>query len=141
MKNWKVYGIIITIILVLVILGIVIYALVFKESITEMEARDIAYQYAKVSDSDVTILSIKKDREDREYEICFYDDIYEYEVDVNFNSGRVINFEKDLRDNVNVEQGGNVTVSMSEEEARNIALERVGKTQDEVTFTRVRVDS
>ena len=140
MKNWKVYGIIITIILVLVILGIVIYALVFKESITEMEARNIAYQYAKVSDSDVTILSIKKDREDREYEICFYDDIYEYEVDVNFNSGRVINFEKDLRDNVNVEQGGNVTVSMSEEEARNIALERVGKTQDEVTFTRVRVD-
>ena len=140
MKNWKVYGIIITIILVLVILGIVIYALVFKESITEMEARDIAYQYAKVSDSDVTILSIKKDREDREYEICFYDDIYEYEVDVNFNSGRVINFAKDLRDNVNVEQGGNVTVSMSEEEARNIALERVGKTQDEVTFTRVRVD-
>ena len=65
---------------------------------------------------------------------------YEYEIDVNYNSGRVVNFEKDLRDNVNINQDQNSSVSMTEEEARTIALNRVGKTSDEVTFTRVRVD-
>ncbi len=140
MKKWKIYGIIITVVLVLVLIGLCLYFFVFRESITEAEAQNIAYEYAGVSASNVTILTIQKDREDREYEIRFYDDMYEYEIDVNYNSGRVINFEKDLRDNVDANQGGNTTVSMSEDEARSIALQRVGKTQDEVTFTRVRVD-
>lgn len=140
MKKWKIYGIIITVVLVLVLIGLCLYFFVFRESITEAEAQNIAYEYAGVSASNVTILSIQKDREDREYEIRFYDDMYEYEIDVNYNSGRVINFEKDFRDNANIDQSGNTTVSMSEEEARSIALQRAGKTQDEVTFTRVRVD-
>ena len=143
MKNWKIYGIIITVVLAVVVIGICVYAFVFRETITETEALDIAYDYIDVNESDVTILSILKDREDREYEIRFYDDLYEYEIDVNYNSGRVRNFEKDLRDNVNINQGGNdqnTTVSMTEEEVRNIALQRVGKTSDEVTFTRVRID-
>ena len=140
MKKWKIYGIIITVVLVLVLIGLCLYFFVFRESITEVEAQNIAYEYAGVNASNVTILSIQKDREDREYEIRFYDDMYEYEIDVNYNSGRVINFEKDLRDNASINQGGNTTVSMTEEEARSIALQRVGKTQDEVTFTRVRVD-
>ena len=143
MKNWKIYGIIITVVLAVVVVGICVYAFIFRESITEAEAQKIAYEYAGVSEANVTILSIQKDREDREYEIRFYDDLYEYEIDVNYNSGRVRNFEKDLRDNVNINQGGNnqnITVSMTEEEARNIALQRVGKTSDQVTFTRVRID-
>ena len=140
MKKWKIFGIIMTVVLVFVLIGLCLYFFLFKESITETEAQNIAYQYAGVNASNVTILSIQKDREDREYEVRFYDDMYEYEIDVNYNSGRVINFEKDLRDNVHINQGGNTTVSMSEEEARSIALQRVGKNQDEVTFTRVRID-
>ena len=138
MKKWKIYGIILTVVVVLAVVGICLYMFVFRETISEVEAQDIAYQYAQVSSSDVTILTIEKDREDREYEVRFYDDTYEYEVSVNYNNGRVNNFEKDLRDNVNVNQDTNV--SMSEEEARNIALQRVGKSSDEVTFTRVRID-
>lgn len=138
MKNWKVYGIVITIILVLVVVGVCLYFFVYREAITESEAQNIAYEYAGVNSRDVTILTIQKDREDREYEIRFYDDTYEYEVDVNYNSGRVVNFEKDLRDQANIDQ--DTSVSMSEEEARNIALQKIGKTSDEVTFTRVRID-
>lgn len=138
MKKWKIYGIILTVVVVLAVVGICLYMFVFRETISEDEAQDIAYQYAQVSSSDVTILTIEKDREDREYEVRFYDDAYEYEVSVNYNNGRVNNFEKDLRDNVNVNQDTNM--SMSEEEARNIALQRVGKSSDEVTFTRVRID-
>lgn len=140
MKNWKVYGIIVTVVLVVVLIGVCIYAFVFKETITEAEAQDIAFKYAEVNKNDVTILTVKKDREDREYEIKFYDDFYEYEIDINYNSGRVQNFEKDLRDNVDMNQNTNNTVSMSEEEARNIALQRVGKDSSQVNFTRVRID-
>ena len=43
MKNWKIYGIIITVILVLVIVGICIYAFFFREVFTEGEAQDIAF--------------------------------------------------------------------------------------------------
>ncbi len=140
MKNWKVYGIIVTVILVVVLIGVVIYTFIFKETITEAEAQEIAFQYANVNRDNATILTINKDREDREYEIKFYDALYEYEIDVNYNSGRVQNFEKDLRDNVDMNQNINNTISMTEEEARSIALQRVGKTSSEVTFTRVRID-
>ena len=141
MKNWKVYGIIITVVLVVFIVGFCLYMFLFRETITEAEAQNIAYQYAGVNASDVTILTIQKDREDREYEIRFYDDVYEYEIDVNYNNGNVRNFEKDLRENININQGqNNTTVSMTEDEARSIALQRVGKTSEEVTFTRVRID-
>ena len=140
MKKWKIYSIIITVVLVVVIVGWCLYAFIFRETINEEEARNIAYEYAGVQANQVTILSIQKDREDREYEIRFYDDLYEYEIEVNYNSGRVRNFEKDLRDNVNINQNPNTTVSMSEEEARNIALQRVGKSSEDVTFTRVRLD-
>lgn len=138
MKNWKIYGIVITIILVLILISLGVYAFLFKNNITEEQAMDIAYNYANVKKENVTILSIKKDGEDREYEIKFYDDTYEYEVDVNYNSGRINNFEKDIRDNVNINQ--NSTITMTEDEAKNIALQKVGKIADEVTFTKVRLD-
>lgn len=138
MKNWKIYGIVITIILVLILISLGVYAFVFKNNITEEQAMYIAYDYTNVKKENVTILSIKKDGEDREYEIKFYDDTYEYEVDVNYNSGRINNFEKDIRDNVNINQ--NSTITMTEDEAKSIALQKVGKIADEVTFTKVRLD-
>ena len=75
MKKWKVYGIIITAFLVVLVIGFCLYWFLFKETITENEAQNIAFQYAGVNASEVTILTIQKDREDREYEIRFYDDI------------------------------------------------------------------
>mgnify|MGYP001623893394 FL=1 len=138
MKKWKIYSIIITIILVLVIIGVCVYAFVIRETFTEEEAKNIALEYANVVEDNVTFLSVKKDHGDREFEIKFYDDLYEYELDVNYHNGKVANFEKDIRDNVNIKD--DQTVSMTEEEAKNIALQRVGKTNDEVTFTKVRTD-
>lgn len=138
MKNWKIYSIVITVLLILVIIGVFIYFAIFQKTVTEAEAKNIAMEYAKVIEDNVTVLSIKKDHGDREYEIKFYDDLYEYEVEINYRTGKVVNFEKDIRDNVNIQD--NQTASMTEDEAKAIALQRVGKSNDEVTFTRVRVD-
>ena len=138
MKNWKIYSIVITVLLILVIIGVFIYFAIFQKTVTEAEAKNIAMEYAKVIEDNVTVLSIKKDHGDGEYEINFYDDLYEYEVEINYRTGKVVNFEKDIRDNVNIQD--NQTASMTEDEAKAIALQRVGKSNDEVTFTRVRVD-
>lgn len=100
MKSWKIYSIIITIILVVLIIGFGVYALFFNEKFSEQDAKKIALQYANLNESDVTIMSINKDTEDREYEISFYDNTYEYDVDVNYNNGKVKKFEKDIRDNI-----------------------------------------
>lgn len=102
MKNWKIYSIVITIILILAIISGILYFFVFKENITEDEAKRIAFEHAGVSENDITILTVNKDKEDREYEISFFDDFYEYEVNVNYNSSKIDSYEKDIRDDVNI---------------------------------------
>lgn len=107
MKKWRIYSIVITIILILLVIGICLYLFVFKENITEQEARNIAFEYANVSENSITLLSSNKDTEDRKYEIKFYDDNYEYEVDVNYNNRKIDTFEKDIRDDVVVNNNNN----------------------------------
>lgn len=41
MKNWKIYSIVITIILILAIISGILYFFVFKENITEDEAKKL----------------------------------------------------------------------------------------------------
>lgn len=135
MKKWKIYSIVITVILFLVIVGICLYAFVFKETITEEEAKNIALRYADVSESNAQMLVINKDKEEKEYEIHFYDNAYEYEVDVNYNNGEIDNFEKYTRENIYINES-----SMTDEEAKAIAMQRVGKTADEVTFKEIKKD-
>lgn len=101
MKNWKIYSIVVTIILVLIIISLCTYLFIFRETITEEEAKNIAFNYANVDKSAITISSINKDIEDRMYEIHFFDNTYEYEVDVNYNNGDIRNYEKDIRPNNN----------------------------------------
>ena len=152
MKKLKVYSIVVTVVLAFLIVGICAYIFVFRGNITEEEAKNIALKYANVIESDVNFVSINKDIGDREYEIHFYDSTYEYEIDVNYINGTVRNFEKDIRDNVNINNNNNSNYSnnnnnnynnvnsMTEEEAKSIALQRVGKSGNEVTFTRVKKD-
>ena len=143
MKKLKVYSIVVTVVLAFLIVGICAYTFIFRENFTEEEAKNIALKYGDVIESDVNIVSINKDIGDREYEIHFYDSTYEYEIDVNYISGTVRNFEKDIRENVNINNNSNNynnVTSMTEEEAKSIALQRAGKSDNEVTFTRVKKD-
>ncbi len=108
MKGWKIYSIIITIVLIILIIGLGLYGFIFKENITEQEAKRIAFEYANVLESEVNISYINKNKEDVAYEIAFYDEIYEYEVKVNYNNGNVTNYEKDIRVYNNTENGDNI---------------------------------
>ena len=165
MKIWKIYSIIITIILILVIIGICIYAFIFKENITELEAKNIAFEHANVDESNITISSINKDIADRAYEIHFFDDTYEYEAEINYNNGDIRSFEKDIKpnanniinsnstnvnnatNNINTSNSNNTNINATAnynyigvEMAREIALEHAGLNNSDVKFNKVDLD-
>ncbi len=170
MKKWKNYSIIITVILLLIIIGICVYALILKENITEEEAKNIAFERASVTESDVNMLAVNKDNDDRKYEVNFYDDNYEYEVDINYNNGKVESFEKDIRDDgitnnntsnvdtANTNNNSNVANAIGnssnttnttnngseyigEDGAREIALAYAGITNsNDVSFSKIELD-
>lgn len=119
MKKWKIYSIIITIVLVLLILGICLYIFIFKENITQEEAKTIAFNKAEVDKNTINILSINKDKEDREYEISFYDDLYEYEVNVNYNNGKIDSFEKNIKDVSNIPTVNNASSNLNSDNRSN----------------------
>ena len=156
MKSWKIYSIVITVVLALVIIGICLYAFVFKENISDPNAKEIAFNYANVLEKDVTILSTNKDIEDREYEIRFYDDTYEYEIDVNYNNGTVRNFEKDIKNNtnqnnninnnnysntnINSNTDNNTEEYIGTQRAKEIALTDAGVNESNITLRKVELD-
>ena len=157
-------------ILLLIIIGICVYALILKENITEEEAKNIAFERASVTESDVNMLAVNKDNDDRKYEVNFYDDNYEYEVDINYNNGKVESFEKDIRDDgitnnntsnvdtANTNNNSNVANAIGnssnttnttnngseyigEDGAREIALAYAGITNsNDVSFSKIELD-
>ena len=137
MKKLKIYSIIITAILIILI-AIILYWYFFKENITTEEAKQIALKYTELAEENVTFSSIKKDSDDREYEIEFFDNNYEYKININYNSKKITKFQKDIKENNNSKISNNIP--LTEEEAKQIALSKINKKQDEITFTKVQID-
>lgn len=100
--------------------------------ISENDALKICYEYANVEESDVTVKTISKDYSSFEYEVEFYDNYYEYEIDVNFINGNINNFEKDALNYIKSEE----SITMTEDEAKEIALNVANKDESDVTFTK-----
>lgn len=137
MKKLKIYSIIITAILIILI-AIILYWYFFKENITTEEAKQIALKYTELAEENVTFSSMKKDSDDREYEIEFFDNNYEYKININYNSKKITKFQKDIKENNNSNISNNIP--LTEEEAKQIALSKINKKQDEITFTKVQID-
>ena len=104
--------------------------------ITLEAAKQIALEKAGVAAGDAVFTKMHQDHDDGRavYEIEFYAGDAEYDMDVDIATGEVTDFETEAR--VLVEAGG----SISQETARQIALARVDKTEDEVKFTKTQLD-
>lgn len=65
--------------------------------ISEEEAREIAFKDANLTDSDISRLEIKLDRDDsiQKYEIDFHAGEQEYDYEINAASGEIL--EKDVK--------------------------------------------
>ena len=139
MKNKNFYNIVITLIAI-ILLVIVVFLIIDKRTsfITEEEALKIALQNASVVRENVTITATNKDREDRKYEFEFFDDYYEYDVEIDMITGKVIKIEKDAKKGVNIENNSNETITL--EEAKVVALSYLNLDNSEVTFTKNKLD-
>ena len=137
MKKLKIYSIVMTAILIILI-AIILYWYFFKENITTEEAKQIALKYTELAEENVTFSSMKKDSDDREYKIKFFDNNYEYKININYNSKKITKFQKDIKENNNSNISNNIP--LTEEEAKQIALSKINKKQDEITFTKVQID-
>ena len=118
-------------------------------------AKDIAKDYSGVT-GDVKYTEAKLDWDDRLYDIEFVSDGVKYEMEVDADSGQVLNFDRDGQhistgDNTNTSNtnnssgnsnsGGAVgSGTITEDEAKNIALNHAGVAASDATFLRSSLD-
>ncbi len=105
--------------------------------ITLEEAKGISLKDSDVMESDVTYTQTKQETEKGVpvYEIEFYSKDKKYDYEIKISTGEIISKEVELR-NKNVD--GNSTIS--EEDAKNIALKDSGFTSTEVTIKKIELE-
>lgn len=142
MKKKNIYTIIITIIAI-VLLSIILFLLLDRENnrstITEDDALSIAFAEANVTKEEVTVTSTNRDHDDRKYEIEFFDQNYEYDVEIDMFTGRIIKIEKDVRDG-NIIESNSSNDQITLDEAKQVAIKYLNLTMNEVTFTKNKLD-
>lgn len=120
--------------------------------ITLEEAKEIALRNANLNESEVTFINsrLETDNGIKKYDIEFYHENKEYDYEINALDGSIIEMDFDV-ENYNISQEQNKTednnsnlntneVSISEEKAKEIALDNANLTIDQVTFKKVEID-
>ncbi len=110
-------------------------------TISESQAKSIAFAHAGVSESEVSFVKVEFDYDDGipEYEVEFYVGNVEYEYEIHGTTGAILGFDKDIDDS----RPSTTTPStnlISETEAKAIALSHAGVSESEVTFAKVKLD-
>lgn len=142
MKKQRIYTIVVTVISVL-LLGLLIFLLVNntkqEATISEDAALNIILERTGTKKADITITSTDRDSKDNTYEIEFYDDQYEYDVEIDLVNGTILKLEKDIRKGVSVDDLPSEN-TISVEEAKTVVLDYLQLTEDAVNFTKSKLD-
>lgn len=111
-----------------------------NNKITIEEAKEIALKHANLDSSEVTFIkegSHSYDNIER-YDIEFYNDNKEYDYEINAATGEIIEYDYEVEDDIQEENQNTVTITM--EEAKEIALKHANLKSDEVTFVEEKLD-
>ncbi|MGN1195951.1 MAG: PepSY domain-containing protein [Acutalibacteraceae bacterium] len=119
-------------ILLTIIMTLSVFVTAFA-AITLDEAKAIALKDAGFTESEVQLVTAKDDKEDKEFEIEFYQGKAEYDYSVNYE-GKIVAFSFDS--NTVISQGKNI----DKETAEKTALDFFGKTKQDVTLLRTEYD-
>lgn len=108
-------------------------------SITLEEAKAAALEHAGLTASDVTFTKTKLDNDDgrEEYDIEFVSDDYEYEYEIDSQSGAVLSNSKEAR------KGQTMSAAegwLTLEDAKNAALDHAGVSASDADFTKTKLD-
>ncbi len=116
-----------------------------SSSITEQNAKEIAVNHAGQPIDSVTFTKVKIDYDDgiQVYEIEFKYNGFEYEYDINAQNGNIVKSSKEKDDDYNSEQSvstGTAASQITEQQAKDIALNHANISQSSVTFIKSKLD-
>lgn len=103
------------------------------KTISEDEAKQIALEDAKVSESEVKNIRVKLKRDDGalEYEVDFYVDNNEYEYEISASDGAILSMDTDIKNDFGSAASRDASVTV--EDAKKIALAKVpGATENDI---------
>ena len=104
-------------------------------AISEDEAKQAAFDHAGVSEADVTGLRIRLDYDDgrQVYDVEFYSGSKEYDYEISASDGSVLSFDQEMDEWAARQNTGGQTASITEADARALALEQVpGATEENI---------
>lgn len=107
--------------------------------ITLDEAKNIALSHAGIAASEASFTKTKLDYDDgrEEYDIEFLSDDYEYEYEIDSQSGAVLSNSKEARKRQTISAAeGRITL----DDAKNAALDHAGVSASDATFTKTKLD-
>ena len=107
-------------------------------SITPDEAKQAALDHAKLTAEQVIFTQAKLDYDDGRavYDIEFYSGNKEYDYEIDANSGKVLEFDYDI-ENFDI---SSVQVKLSLDEAKAVALKNAKLSENDVVFTKAKLD-
>ncbi len=117
-----------------------------QDYISEDQAKAIALEHAGVSESEVSFVLSKFDLDDgiAEYEVEFYSDSTEFDYEIDAISGEIRSYDFDMENKPTTTpaQQDNATNQdyISEDQAKAIALEHAGVSENEVSFVLSKFD-
>ena len=110
--------------------------------ITIEQAKDIALKHANLTSDQVSFIRTESDIDNgvKKYNVEFYSGNTEYDYEIDAANGNILEYDQDV-ENYNIQQPINTdTVQITIEEAKDIALKNANLTNDQVTFTEVKLD-
>ncbi len=115
-------------------------------SITEQKAKEIAVNHAGQSIDAVTFIKVNKDYDNgiQVYEIEFKYNGFEYDYDINAQNGNIVKSSKEKDDDYVTQKPsvstGNAASAITEQKAKEIALNHAGISESSVTFIKSKLD-
>ena len=112
-----------------------------NKTVTIDEAKEIALKHAGLTSDQVSFVEVESDVDNNieKYNIEFYHGDKEYDYEINSANGEIIKYDYDMENNKN-ENNLSSVVNISEEQAKEIALNHAEITSDKVSFIKVEMD-
>lgn len=112
-----------------------------NKKVTIDEAKEIALKHAGLTSDQVSFVEVESDVDNNieKYNIEFYHGDKEYDYEINSTNGEIIKYDYNMEYDKN-ENNVNSVVNISEEQAKEIALNHAEITSDKVSFIKVEMD-